>query len=163
MSELLRTEELVAGILEGYAARAVFRGFSRGSVRGTRSTFKMLWHRDRLFELTLDASRNTLRIPQVLPEVPADSSMYTEFREFVQSRFSDELPEHRRIDSSKVRAQCGNRSGDVSLTLTVLDADFDYAIRKLIHLVHEVYMDFLFDARYYEYMIEKFDLDPDRM
>ena len=89
--------------------------------------------------------------------------MYKEFREFVQSRFSDALPEHRRIDANKALIKCGNRSGDVSLTLTAVDRDFDYGTRKLIHLVHEIYMDFLLDGRYYEYMIEKFDLDPDRM
>ena len=123
----------------------------------------MLWHRDRLFDLILDTKRKTLRFPVVLPEVPASSSMYRELREFVASRCSDRMPEHRRIDVSKARVQCGNRAGNVSLTVTVLDGDFDYAARKLIHLVHEVYMDFLFDGRYYEYMIETFNLDPDRM
>ncbi len=34
--------------------------------------------------------------------------------------------------------------------------------RKLIHPVHEGYMDFLNDGRYYEYMAETFDLDPDK-
>ena len=163
MSGHLRTEELVGGILEDYAARAVFRGFSRGSVRNGRATFRMLWHRDRQFELILDVPRKTLRFPVVLPEVPADSSMYREFREYIESRFADSLPEHRRLDASKVRMRVANRGGDVSLALTVLDGDFDYGVRKLIHVVHEVYMDFLFDARYYEYMIEKFNLDPDRM
>ena len=155
--------DLVSGILETYAARAVFRGFSRGRASNGRATFKMLWHRDRLFELILDTKRKTLRIPLVLPEVPARSSMYREVREFVTSRFSDALPEHRRIDAAKTRIQCGNRGSNVSLTLTALDGDFDYATRKLIHLVHEIYMDFLLDGRYYEYMIEKFNLDPDRM
>ena len=160
---LLRTEELVGGILESYAARAVFRGFSHGPARGGRAIFRMLWHRDRLFELILDVPKKTLRFPLVLPEVPANSPMYREFREFVESRFSDSLPEHRRIDAKKARVRCGNRGGNVSLTLTAVDGDFDYGTRKLIHLVHEVYMDFLLDGRYYEYMIEKFDLDPDRM
>lgn len=159
----MRTEELVGGILETYAARAVFRGFSHGPVRGGRAIFRMLWHRDRLFELLLDVPRKTLRFPVVLPEVPANSPMYREFREFVESRFSDNLPEHRRIDAKKASIRCGNRGGSVSLTLTALDGDFDYGVRKLIHLVHEVYMDFLLDGRYYEYMVEKFDLDPDRM
>jgi hypothetical protein len=159
----LPTEELVGGILETYAARALFRGFSGGPVRGGRAVFKMLWHRDRVFELILDVPRKTLRFPVVLPEVPADSAMYRELREYIESRFADSLPEHRRIDAKKVRIRCGNRGGNVSLTLTALDGDFDYAVRKLIHVVHEVYMDFLLDGRYYEYMVEKFDLDPDRM
>ena len=163
MQELLHTEELVGGILETYAARAVFRGFSHGPAGGGRAIFRMLWHRDRLFELILDVPRKTLRFPTVLPEVPPDSAMYREFREYVESRFSEDLPEHRRFDANKISIKCGNRAGNVSLTLTALDGDFDYATRKLIHLVHEVYLDFLLDGRYYEYMVEKFDLDPDRM
>lgn len=123
----------------------------------------MLWHRDRLFELVLDVPRKTMRFPVVLPEIPADSSMYREFREFVASRYSEALPEHRRIDANKAVVRCGNRGGNVSLTLTALDGDFDYGVRKLIHLVHEIYMDFLFDGRYYEYMVETFNLDPDKM
>lgn len=153
----------MARILENYASRAVFRGFSRGPVRDGRAGFRMLWHRDRVFDLVLDVPRKTLRFPLVLPEVPADSPMYRGFQEFIAARFSESLPEHRRIDAKKARIRCGNRAGNVSLTLTALDGDFEYGIRKLILLVHEVYMDFLFDGRYYEYMIEKFDLDPDRM
>jgi len=163
VSEHLRTEELIGGILENYAARAVFRGFSRGPERKGRATYRLLWHRDQFFELILDVPRKTIKFPVVLPQVPADSAMYREFREFVDSRFSEDVPEHRRVDRSKVRAQVGNRTGNISLTLTVLDEDFDYAVRKLIHLVHEVYLDFLMDGRYYDYMIETFNLDPDKM
>ncbi len=36
------------------------------------------------------------------------------------------------------------------------------AHRQLIHLVHEIFMTFLLDGRYYEYMVETFDLDPDK-
>jgi hypothetical protein len=154
---------LVANILENYATRAVFRGFSQGPVSKGRATFKMLWHRDRFFELILDVPRKTLRFPVVLPNVPAGSSMYSEFRQFILSRQSDALPEHRRIDNSKADARCGNKGGDVSITLTVKNGDFEYAVRKLINLVHETYMVFLFDGRYYDYLVETFDLDPDKM
>jgi hypothetical protein len=155
--------ERVADVLETYATRGVFRGFSRGPVSKGRATFKMTWHRDQLFELILDVPRKTLRMPLVLPEVPADSSMYAEFREFVESRQSENLPDHRRIDKSKARVRCGNKSGRASLTMTVQDDDFEYSARKLIGLVHETYLVFLNDGRYYDYMVEKFDLDPDHM
>jgi hypothetical protein len=36
-------------------------------------------------------------------------------------------------------------------------------VQKLIGLVQEIYMGFLYDGRYYDYMIEVFDLDPDHM
>ncbi|HYL76025.1 MAG TPA: hypothetical protein VEU96_17580 [Bryobacteraceae bacterium] len=154
--------ELVGGILKNYADRGVFRGFSAGPVRGGRATFKMLWHRDRFFELILDVSKKTMRFPIVLPDVPADSTMYREFREFVESRHSPDLLEHRRIDSKKTRLRAGNRGGNASLTMTVKGKNFEYGVRKLIHAVHETYLVFLSDGRYYDYMVETLGFDPDR-
>lgn len=154
--------EQVARILEGYANRGVFRGFSRGPARAGKATYKMLWHRDRFFELVLDPVRNTMRFPVVLPEVPASSSMYREYKEFVESRFDKSLPEHRRIDPKKAVIKLSNRDGNVALTLTLKGGDYDYATRKLIHLVHETFMVFLYDGRYYDYLVDTFDLDPDK-
>ncbi|MBI3759106.1 MAG: hypothetical protein HY269_05055 [Deltaproteobacteria bacterium] len=154
---------IVAGILETYAERGVFRGFSRTAGTGGRVAFHMTWHRDRLFELVLDERAGTLKFPALLPSVPARSAMYRELREFVEARFAAELPEHRRVDAARARVVWANRAGDVALTWSVLDGDFAYATRKLIHLVHEIYMVFLADGRYYPYLIEVFDLDPDRM
>src|SRR5258708_17030742 len=153
--------EVVAGILETYADRGVFRGFSKAASAGGKATFKMLWHRDRGFELILDVAKKTLRMPVVLPEVPA--SMYREFQEWVEERHSEELLEHRRIDRKKALLRCGKRGGNVSLTLTLKDGHFEYGARKLIHAVHETYLTFLADGRYYDYMVETFDLDPDRL
>lgn len=104
-----------------------------------------------------------MRIPLVLPDVPAASPMYTALREFVKSRHSDELPDHRRIDSMKARVQASNRNGNVSLTITLSGDDYEYAARKLIHLVHEVFLTFLQDGSYYEYMVETFGLNPEGM
>jgi hypothetical protein len=154
--------ELVAGILENYARRGVFRGFSRGPVLNGKATFNILWHRDRSFEFILDSERKTMRFPVVLPEVPKDSDMFREFKEFVASRQSEELPEHRRIDKAKARAQVSTRAGNAGVILTLRASDYEYGARKLVNLVHEVFMVFLYDGRYYEYMVEKFDLDPDK-
>ncbi len=153
--------DLVGGILENYANRGIFRGFSRGPVRNGKASFKILWHRDRVFELILDSNTRSLRFPVVLPEVPPASSMYREFKEFVASRQSADFPEHRRIDPAKAGVRSGNRAGNVSLTLKLADSDYEYATRKFIHLVHEIFMIFLMDGPYFEYMVEVFDLDPD--
>ena len=153
--------ETVGGVLDSYANRGVFRGFSQGPVRNGKVAFKMLWHRDRVFELILDVGKHTMRFPLVLPGVSADSLMYREFRAFLKSRHSEDLPEHRRIDTGKARIRCCNRGRNISITLTVEDGDYEYGTRKLIHIVHEIFMVFLSDGRYYEYLVEKFDLDPD--
>ena len=103
-----------------------------------------------------------MRFPAVLPAVPADSNMYRELRAFLASRHSGALPEHRRIDPAKARLSCGNRNGNVSVTLTVKDGDFEYAARKLINTIHEIFLVFLTDGPYYEYLVEQLGLDQDK-
>jgi len=153
---------LVTGILEGYAAKAVFRGFSAHPKRGGKAAYKMVWHHDRPFELLLDVPNGTLLFPALLPGVPSRSDMYRELRAFLKSRQTDEVPEHRRVNPAKARLTSSNQRGVVSLTLTVKDDDFDYAARKLIQIVHEIFMVFLVDGPYFEYMVGQLGLDPDR-
>lgn len=148
--------------MEDYAAKAVFRGFSAHPKRGGRAVYKMIWHHDRPFELLLDTARKTLQFPQVLPGVPMRSAMYRELRAFLKERQSGELPEHRSVDPAKARLTVANERGMVSVTMTVKDSDFDYATRKLIHVVHEIFLVFLVDGPYLEYMVEQLGLDPDR-
>jgi hypothetical protein len=154
--------ELVTGILEGYAEKAVFRGFSAHPKLGGKATYKMVWHCDRPFELSLDVAKKTLCFPEVLPGVPARSTMYRDLRAFLKVRQSPVLPEHRRVNPAKARLACGNQRGIVSIALTVKDGDFEYATRKVIQMVHEIFLIFLVDGPYFEYMVEQLQLDPDR-
>jgi len=86
--------------------------------------------------------------------------MYRKLQDFLASRSSKKVPAHRRIDPKKAEVRCTNRRGNVSLTLRVLTGDYEYGARKLIHLVHEIFLEFL--GEYFEYQVEAFDLDPDR-
>ncbi len=150
------------GVLQGYLERGVFRSFNAVPAAGGKASFKMLWHHDKRFELLLNVPKKTLEFPLLLPGVPEDSPMYAAFREFIGSLHSAELVPHRRIDPAKARLTCANDDGAVSLTIRVKDGDFEYATRKLIHTVHETFLGFLADGPYYEYLVEQFDLDPDR-
>ena len=67
----------------------------------------------------------------------------------------------RRIDPARARVRCSTTGADAGLTMTVTGGDLDYAVRKLVGLVHEIYLVFLHDGKYYDYLIETFDLDPD--
>lgn len=156
------TVALVTGILEGYAEKAVFRGFSAHPRGQGKAKYRMVWHHDRPFELLLDVHGKTLRFPVVLPGVPARSPMYRELQAFLKMRQSAETPEHRRVNPTKARLALTNQRGVVALKLTVKDADFEYATRKMIQVVHEIFMVFLVDGPYYEYMVEQLGLDPDR-
>jgi hypothetical protein len=160
----LRTNALskVTGLLEGYASKGVFRGFSSGPVDKGKAAYRMVWHHDRRFDLLVDVARKTLRFPAVLPGIPRDSTIYRDLKAFLASRHSTELPAHRRIDPAKARLSSGNRSGTVSVTLTVKDGDFEYGARKLINTIHEIFLVFLTDGPYYQYLVEQLGLDPDK-
>ena len=131
----------------------MFRGFSRGP----SGRFQIVWHRDRQFDLIVDSRRGTIRCPLVLPQV--GSAMYRQFRAFLNSCQDPALPEHRRVDSRKAGVTCANRGGDVSLTMTLRGRDYEYGVRKFIHLIQEIYLVFL--VEHFEYQVEAFDLDPD--
>lgn len=154
--------DIVTAVLEGYAEKALFRGFSAHPGRGGKATYKMVWHYDRPFELHLDAAKKMLSLPAILPGVPARSPMYRELQAFVRARQSDNVPEHRRVNPAKARVTLTNRRGAVSVSLTAADADCEYATRKIIQLVHEIFLVFLVDGPYLEYTIEQLGLDPDR-
>lgn len=151
----------VGELLQDYAARGVFRSF--GAVDGgrQRAEFRSLWHRGHLFSWQFDRSRPSLRIPCVLPGVPADSAMYRELRAWLRERQSPDLPAHRRCDASRLRLRTYNRGGEVALTATILDGDIEYAVHALVALVNELYLDFLSSGLYYEWLVDTFDLDPD--
>lgn len=152
---------MVGSILEEYAARGVFRGFSRGSVSGNKAEFEFVWHYDRVFELSYEHAKAALRLRTVLPQLPAKSPMYRDFKRFLKSRRDAALPEHRRIDPARAVAKPYNRAGNVALTLKMLDGDCEYGTRKLIHLVNELYLEFLADGRYFDWLVETFELEPD--
>ena len=157
----MSASETIGDLLQEYAARGVFRGFSRAQGRGRNAGFHLLWHRDQLFQCTWDESRQALRVSCVLPAVPARSSMYSEFKAWLKARQDDTLPAHRRYDRNKIALKTYNRGGDVALTLRVLDGDLAYGVRKFVNLVNEIYLDFLSSGLYFDWMVETFDLDPD--
>ena len=155
--------DIVAAVLAGYAERRVFHGFSRGPTSGGKASFQIAWHRGRVFELVFDARAGTLRLPDLLTDIPAESSMYEDLKAFIRSRQSDELPDHRRLDARKTQIRTYNRSGNILLVMKVKDGDSEYAVRKLVHLINEIYLTFLADGKYFDYLVETFNLDPDRM
>lgn len=152
----------VGDLLEYYAGRGVFSSFSRNSERAGSARFLLRWHRDQVFQWDWNASKQTLRIACVLPAVPARSSMYRSLKSWLRARQDDDLPAHRRCDKNKVAVKTYNRRGNVALTLHVLDGDVDYAVKKLVNLVNEIYLDFLSDGLYFDWVVDTFELDPDR-
>ncbi len=142
--------------LRRYADRGVFRSFDAKDERAGKRRFTMAWLGPRSQELVYDAKRRTLTFPALLPNLPARSSMYREFREFLQSRSDETLPAHRRIDPDRSNAVCTNRKGSVSVAVECLDGDLSYSTKKAISLVNEIFLGFL-RGPYHEYTAANFD------
>ena len=141
----------ISSAMQEYADRGVFRSFTRLPVRNGVAVFKLVWFHERTFELLVDTGGKKIRVPVLLPRVP--DNLYRDFKEFIRSHQSQSLPDHRRIDKAKVILRCARRQGNVSLALSVKDDNFDYALRRLIHLIHEVFVIFLADGMYRDYMV----------
>jgi hypothetical protein len=121
----------------------------------------MQWHKDRFYDLVFDPAKHSLRFEVVLPKVPRP--MYEAFKKFIAERQSEETIAHRRIERKKVRISSSLKKGDISLLFIAKDRDYEYATEKIIHLMHEIFLIFLRDGLYYEYMIETFDIDRDQL
>jgi hypothetical protein len=147
--------------MEDYAKRGVFRGFHARPIRHGVAAFRVIWHRDRIFDLIVDARKETICIPVVLPEVPMRSPLWSDFKAFVQSHHAASLPDHRRVEKSKARLRCANLRRNVSLTIAVKDGDYEYALQRLIHLVHETYLIFLTSGPYRDYLAEVLGAEMD--
>lgn len=152
--------EMVSEVLALYARRGVFRAFSEGASQRGKISFSIVWHHGRRFDVVLDMEKNVLRFHNVLSAVPANSAMYGELKDFVKSRQSHDVPEHRSINKRKAEVRPYNRRGNVSLSIEIKDADYVYATRKIVHLVNEIFLVFLIDGAYYEYLIETLGVDP---
>lgn len=69
------------------------------------------------------------------------------------------VPDHRLVDPDKGRVTLSVRDG--TATLAIRANHHDYCTRRLVHIVHEVFMVFLWDGPYYDYRCEHLGLNPD--
>ncbi len=138
--------------LQAYADRGIFRGFSE--VRSGH--FEFVWLIRHRMELIVDTAKGVLRFKQLLPAVPADSTMSAELKRFIDARHDRELPEHRRIDRRRAEVYCTNRGGFVSISLKVKNNQYAYGVKTIVNLVHELFL-YLREA-HPEYLMENFDV-----
>ncbi len=143
---------IVRHSLQGYADCGVFRGFSESKL----GQFKFVWLLQHQMDLHLDTAKQELRFKQLLPGLPARSALYAELKQFIAERHDRALPEHRRVDRRRAEATCSNRSGFVSLTLTVKKNQYEYGVNRLVNLVHELFLHLR--EHHPEYLVENFNV-----
>jgi len=142
----------VREVLQAYADRGVFRGFSE--IRNGH--FQFVWVVDHRMELSVDPAKHELRFIRLLPNVPAKSALYAELKRFIDRRHDEELPEHRRIDRKRAEVSCANRGGFVSVSLKVKKNHYAYGVNRIVNLAHELFLHLR--ERRPEYLMENFDV-----
>ena len=154
MSDWYAPAETVDALLRDRADRGVFRSFAAARVRG-RLDCSVIWLGEQPIRIVFDPKRDALEFRDLLPNLPAKSVIYKDFRRFLKGRSAADLPAHRRVDPDRVKIRGRNRKGSVSVALVSLDRDWDYAVSKGLKLVNEVFLGFL-RGPYHEYMVNNF-------
>jgi hypothetical protein len=152
---------LVHAALEHYAQRGSFRSFNAAPRGASKAEFTFSWFRDVTFRVVFDRTRRTLSFVDMLPAIPARSPMDRDLRAFVAVRTTTAVPEHRRVDRRRVQVSVVNRGGAASLVFVFRTRDVAYAVRKAVHLAHDILQDFLNDGRYVQYNVDYFNLNPE--
>jgi hypothetical protein len=152
---------LVQAALEHYAHRGSFRSFSTAPRTRSKTEFTFSWFRDVTFRVTFDRTARTLTFLDMLPGIAARSDMDRRLRTFVKAHTSSAVPEHRRVDPRRVAVSVVNRGGATSVVFALRTNDVAYAVRKAVHLAHDILQDFLNDGRYVQYNVDHFNLNPE--
>lgn len=147
----------VGAVMQGHADRGVFRRYESRALRGGRVEHRFLWLAERPFAMIHDPARGTLTFAGLLPGIEPRSDLDRRLREFVKARADRALPEHRRIDPRRAKASCVNRAGSLSVVVKFGAPNADYAARKAIALVNEIFFSLLGRERR-DYMAAHFNL-----
>lgn len=142
----------VETVIKQYADRGYFRQLTEQ--RNGRA-YEFFWINDTPMRLTWSPQSATLQFQDLLPNVPPRSELSREVRKFLAARFETKVPEHRRLDPERVTLVCANRKSSYSVGLKLADAGDEYGPRKLVNLVHEMFV--YLNMAWPEYMYESFD------
>lgn len=152
----------VGALVEEYVARGVFGSAARPSSRRGVEVFRIVWFRGQQMDLTVDTRRARATLHPVLPPVAPRSRFDRSLRAWLRSRQAAALPAHRRLDPGELQVSLRNAGGDMRLSLVSRAGDSALAVRRLLQLVNELYLGFLAAPECYDWIVEAFDLDPDR-
>jgi len=150
----------VHAVVDFYAKRGLLRNVRTTLSEGRATRVQFTWHYDRTFDLHVDYEASRLSFTDAFPNVPAASALYRNLTGFIDAMMSDSVPVHRRVDRRKTIVHGELIDANVAIVARAVDGDFDYAARKLIQVVNEIYFDFLPNSAHYEYQVQSLGLEP---
>jgi hypothetical protein len=139
-----------------YADRGVFRGLNEVNPRNGKQSFTFVWLGNRPLEFGIDTEAALLTFKRLLPNVASNSALYSDLKRFLKGRCDADLPKHRRIDANRAELIWANRASNVSITLRVRNNQYAYGLKRLINLVHEIFVQL--NDSHPDYMYENFDV-----
>ena len=150
----------VRAVVVFYANRGLLRNVRTTLCEGRTTRVQFTWHYDRTFNLDIEYEASKLSFTDAFPNVSAASALYRDLSGFVDGMMSDSVPVHRRVDRRKTIVHGELIDANVAIVARVVDGDLDYAARKLIQVVNEIYFDFLPNSNHYEYQVQSLGLEP---
>jgi hypothetical protein len=148
---------IISRQLESYAERGVFNSFSRtgAETQGAEdpAEFRFAWLWSLPFYLAYDRRRKAISFPQLFPNISPGTELETELKAFIRKLSSRDRPEHRRLDPRRITVRYSNRGNTGSLAFVVGGNHYEYAVKKALNAVHEIFVGFL-NVRHAEYMRE---------
>jgi hypothetical protein len=151
----------VATLVEDFVARGVLGAAALPSGKAGRERYRIIWFRSRIMQLDVDLRHGRARLSDVLPPIAPRSKLDRALRTWLRSRESPDLPAHRRLDPAEFRSGLRNAAGVMQLSVVSAVQAPELAVRKLLGLTSELYLDFLAAPERYDWILEAFDLDPD--
>ena len=148
-------------VIDNYADRGLLRNVRTTLTDGRATRFQFTWHYDRTFDLRVDYAASRMAFVGAFPNVSPSSAISRDITQFIERMMAESVTIHRRVDRGRTIVSGAHYGEDMAVVASIVDGDFDYAARKLIQVVNEIYFDFLPNSSHYAYQVKSLGLDPD--
>jgi len=137
----------------------VFRGFRATPGPRGRVEYQFTWLLRPPMRAVFEPRRRVLTFAALFPGAGASKEMSRGLRSLAGARGKNDQPAHKRIDARRARVTSAMRKGDLSLAVQIRGENHDYAVRRVLNLINELFLS-LHDE-YPDYLIERFGLSPE--
>lgn len=137
----------------------MFQGLSERTRRAGVIEFRFRWLTREPLVLEYDAKEETLTFKHLLPQARRGSEIAGAAQALIEEQSRPGVAPHRRIDRRKAEAEGRVARGHWSLRLQVKGRQHEYAVRKGVNVVNELFT--LLRASYPDYLGEVFGLSSE--